>query len=126
NAGFEQSTYNHAQAGAEVVAAATGGPASNLNYDHLAVDTSQPGGVANNDTWADRRYARRTIEIGNIFQQVWIAGGQANPINTRVRPVLDSQVANLSRFNNMLAYVSSQYGAPSNFFYGIGVAPYIN
>jgi hypothetical protein len=35
-------------------------------------------------------------------------------------------VANLSRFNNMLAYVSSQYGAPSTFFYGIGVAPYIN
>ena len=26
----------------------------------------------------------------------------------------------------MLAYVSSQYGVPANFFYGIGIAPYIN
>ena len=30
----------------------------------------------------------------------------------------------LGRFTNMLKYISTVYGPPKNFFYGIGIAPY--
>lgn len=122
NTGFEQASYNRNAAGAEVVAAKKAGKQSNLNYDNLAVDTSKADGGGNVFTWADRRYARRLIEIGNIFKGVF----GATSINTRIRPVLASQVANLGRFDNMLKFVNTVFGAPKNYFYGIGVAPYVN
>ena len=54
NTSFEQNRYNRSAAGAEVVAAAQAGKSSDLNYDHLAVDTSKSDGGANAATWADR------------------------------------------------------------------------
>ena len=104
NTGFEQATYNTAQATAEVQS----NPNSNLKYD----------GKTDATTVADRRYARRSIEIGNILR--------AALGTSRVRSILASQLANPSRFDNMLKYVTDVYGAPSNYFYAIGVAPYIN
>jgi hypothetical protein len=121
NAGFGQYTYNKKAAGNEVIA---GG--SNLNYDHLKVYPAKPYGGPNAGTWADRRYARRLKQIGDDFKSVWAGAGLASPINGRVRPILCSQFANQSRFDNMLTYISKVDGAPSKFFYGIGVAPYLD
>jgi hypothetical protein len=126
NASFEQYRYNRSAAGAEVVAAVKAGRSSDLNYDHLAVDTSKSDGGANAGTWADRRSARRLKQIGDIFKGVWTGAGLANPINNRVLPILCSQGSSLSRFDNMLKYINTVYGPPKNFFYGIGIAPYIN
>ena len=123
NSGFTQSGYNKGQAVSEVFANAN----SNLNYDHKPVDKTKPGSSnPQADTWGDRRYARRTQQIATIFKNVFIAGGKGDPINTRVRVVLDGQVANLSRFDNELAYLSKFYGAPKTFLWGIGIAPYFN
>ena len=76
NSGFEQAGYNRNAAGAEVVAAKKAGKPSNLNYDNLAVDTTKADGGGNVFTWADRRYARRLMEIGNIFKGV--SGGHVD------------------------------------------------
>ena len=47
----------------------------------------------------------------------------ANPINTQVRAILGGQGVVLGRFTNMLTFINKKY-APSNYFYGIGIAPY--
>ncbi len=109
NLAYEQGKYNYAQAQAEV---AKGG--SNLKYD----------GTTNATSWADRRTARRHKEIGDIFKSVWTSAGLPSPINGRVRVVLGGQGPLLSRFDNMLTYINKNYGAPKNYFYGIGIAPY--
>ena len=106
NTAFEPANYNLAQAKAEVAA----NPKSDLKYD----------GSTNPTTWADRRFARRLKQIGDIFKSVWTGAGLANPIYTRVRPILCSQGSSLSRFDNMLKYINTVYGPPKNYFYGIG------
>jgi hypothetical protein len=112
NTVFSQTKYNTDQARAEVNA----NPKSILKYD----------GSTNPVTWADRRYARRLKQITDIFKGNWAAAGQANPLNTRVRAILAGQYANQSRFDNELNFLNKFYGAPRNYIYGIGVAPYIN
>jgi hypothetical protein len=126
NSGYEQYHYNRRVAGAEVVAAVKAGRQSSLNYDNRAVDTSKADGGSNAGIWAERRYARRSKEVGDIFKSVWTGAGLPNPINSRVRVVLGGQVAVLSRFDNMLRYISTNFGSPKNYFYALGVAPYIN
>lgn len=126
NGSFEQYTYNKQAAGNEVVNAIKTHGSSNLNYDHLKVQTNQPLGGSNAGTWADRRIARRLKQISDLFKSAWTAAGLASPINTRVRPILSSQFGNMSRFDNMLTYISKVYGAPSKYFYGIGIAPYLD
>ncbi len=126
NSSFTQYAYNTTQSGTEVVASVKYHWKSDLNYDNLAVDTSQTLGGANNQTWADRRYARRVLQIGNLFASAWKSAGLASPINTRVRVILSGQGAMLSRFDNELKYIATVYGAPSNFIYGIAIAPYAN
>lgn len=112
NTQFGQTKYNTDQAKAEVAA----NPSSILKYD----------GSTNPVTWADRRYARRLKQITDLFKNNWSAAGQGNPLNTRVRAVLAGQSANQSRFDNELNFLNKFYGAPKNYLYGIGVAPYIN
>ncbi|HEX4792726.1 MAG TPA: LEPR-XLL domain-containing protein [Humisphaera sp.] len=126
NSGQEQYSYNHQVASNEVVSMAKAGQTSTLNYDHLAVNTSVASGGANADIWADRRYARRSRQISILFQNAWTSAGLASPTNTRVRTILCSQFANASRFDNMLKFISAVYGPPSKYFYGIGVAPYLD
>jgi hypothetical protein len=109
NDAFDQGQYNLAQAKSEV---ARGG--SNLKYD----------GSGNQYEWADRRTARRLMEISNIFKAVWTGAGQPSPINGRVRCVLGNQAAQSSRVDTMLKYIADNYGAPKNFFWGVGVALY--
>ena len=114
NSSFSQQSYNQAQAVAEVQA----NPSSDLNYDHLAINSS------NDDTFAERRYARRALQISNLFKNAWTGVGLPSPINTQVRMVLAGQAANLSRFDTALTYLSSVYGSPSQFFYSLAIAPY--
>jgi hypothetical protein len=92
---------------------------SNLKYD----------GTTDPLKWAERRYARRMMEISNLFKSVWTTTfngttAQANPINNRVRVILGGQAGVLSRFDDMLGYINKFYGAPKNYFYGTGLAWY--
>lgn len=105
NDGFLQTGTNRDAAVEEVAA----NPKSNLAYD------GDKGSV----TVGDRRFARRLKEISDIFGQVF----GANAVNTRLRPVLAGQLAP-SRFDNMLTFINSVYGAPNKYFYAIAVAPY--
>jgi hypothetical protein len=123
NSGFSQSTYNKTQAVNEVF----NNPAGELNYDKKPVDKSKPGSSnPQANTWGDRRHARRTKQISDLFKATFVAGGKPNPINTRVRVVLGGQVALLSRFDNELTYLNKFYGSPKTYLWGIGVAPYFN
>jgi hypothetical protein len=92
---------------------------SNLKYD----------GSGDSQQWAERYYARRSMEISNLFKSAWTSNingttPQANPINTRVRVILGGQAAVSERLDNMLNYINANYGAPKNFFYGTGLAYY--
>jgi hypothetical protein len=106
---------NFAAAEAEVAANSK----SNLKYD----------GSGDHQKWAERRYARRSMEISNLFKSAWTSNfngttPQANPINSRVRVILGGQASVSERIDNMLAYINANYGAPKNFFYGTGLAYY--
>ena len=88
------------------------GPDSDLNYDKK-----------NNPTyWAWRLTARRSMEISNIFRQVY---GDANMMK-KIRPILAGQVSWSEGMKSGLKYIEEVYGNPSDFFYGISGAPYFN
>src|SRR4029078_13208484 len=90
-----------------------------------AVDASKPDETnPNANAWGDRRYARRTKQLADLFRSVWTGAGLDDPINTRVRVVLAGQAANLSRFDNEMTFLNKFFGAPKNYVYGIGIAPY--
>ena len=99
--GFPQGAWNYGAAGDEVAA---GG--STLNYD----------GSTNQDVWRQRRIAKRTMEIGQVFA----AAFADNP--SRIRPVIDD--ANVFTPENMLQYLSDVYGPPSQLIYGISITGY--
>jgi hypothetical protein len=107
NGGFSQSQANLQAAVAEVHA---GG--SNLAYPG-ETDTSQW-------EWAFRRTARRITEISNVFSSVWGAGA----IDTRVRPVLATQVAVPYILQTQLDFLQKTYGDPRKFLYAAAGAPY--
>ena len=107
---YDSGKYNLAQAKAEVAA----NPSSDLNYDN----------VNDQFKWQDRRTARRLMQISNIFKNVWTSAGETSPINNRVKAVLGGQAVRPDRYDNMLGFINSRYGAPRNFFYGVGAAWY--
>jgi hypothetical protein len=109
NTAFDQGKYNVAKAQAEVNTGKT-----DLNYD----------GNKNLYELADRLYARRSMQISNIFKSVWTSAGLPSPINTRVKVVVGNQAAQATRVDNELKYINAKYGAPKNFFWGVGVALY--
>jgi hypothetical protein len=99
--GFPQGAWNYQAAVDEVLA---GG--SNLDYD----------GTTNRDIWRQRRIAKRTLEIGQVFTDVF------SDTSGRIRPVIDD--ANAFTPENMLQYVNDVYGPPSQFLYAISVTGY--
>jgi fibronectin type 3 domain-containing protein len=110
NSGFLQYTWNLLAAQDEV---ARGG--SVLNNDG---DTSQYD-------WAYRRHLKRLYEIGQIFQSVFGAGS----LNTTIRPVygwwqLDEGAT--SNAAKTLAWFSSTYGPPANYFYAMAQGDYFD
>jgi hypothetical protein len=91
---------------------------SNLNYD----------GSTNDNLWAARRAAKRTVEIAQIFQNEGVG-----TVGERLRPVLayfTSQAGNLAAGGafetmvNVLQYVEDNYGAPSDYFHNISRTGY--
>jgi hypothetical protein len=106
---------NKAAAEADVA----GNAGSNLKYD----------GSGDHQKWAERFYARREMQISDLFKSVWTSNfngttPQANPTNPRVRVILGGQAAVSERIDNMLAYLNANYGAPKNYLYGTGLAYY--
>ncbi|MEO6434782.1 MAG: PA14 domain-containing protein, partial [Tepidisphaeraceae bacterium] len=103
---FSQNQENLAMAQAEVAAGN-----SMLNAD----------GETNQIYWGWRRVANRLKQISDIFGDVW--GG--SEINARVRPVLAGQHSNPDVIRHGIEFIERTCGAPSQFFYGLAVAPYI-
>jgi hypothetical protein len=104
---FRQHAWNRAAAEAEV--AAGGSP---LNND----------GSADRVQWVNRRHAKRTVEISRIFGEVF----GADAINDKVRVVLSWWVPFEEQYRDQLKWIKRTYGEPSQFFYGLGGAPYFN
>jgi fibronectin type 3 domain-containing protein len=84
-------------------------------------------GSTDSATWAARNYAERTYEASNIFKNVY----GASAINTTIRPVLDWQYDTEYASgpfgpgtDTVLEWLSATHGAPNQYLYGIGEAPY--
>jgi fibronectin type 3 domain-containing protein len=106
NYGFNQYAWNKAMAVEEV------GTGADYDYD----------GNSSEEVWHYRRHANRTMDIVNAFANVF---GQ-NEVNNRVRGVLCWWAIHLDWLQTyMLPYIQDNYGAPSSFFYGIGLATYM-
>ena len=90
--------------------AASSGADKTLNYDN----------INNEYYWANRRAAEQTVKISQLFQNVY--GSAA--MNTTVRPVLPSQYAQPYYIEDSLAYIQANFGAPKNYLYAVGGAPY--
>jgi hypothetical protein len=122
---WDQGRSNLQAALDEVKAGAASGHPSDLNYDNRPVNPAQTMADTQDAwDWGDRRTARRTKQISDIFAQAWTSAGLPSPINNRVRVILGGQGPVLARFDNMLNYVNTIFGAPKNYFYGLGIAPY--
>eukprot|EP01012_Entosiphon_sulcatum_P023602 TRINITY_DN2869_c0_g1_i1.p1 TRINITY_DN2869_c0_g1~~TRINITY_DN2869_c0_g1_i1.p1 ORF type:complete len:646 (+),score=109.07 TRINITY_DN2869_c0_g1_i1:22-1938(+) len=76
----------------------------------------------NTGYWQWRHTAYMCKHISDIFASVW--GKSA--INTRVRPILASQVAYTEVLAQGLHYLNDVWGNPKNFIWGIAGAPYFN
>ena len=103
--GFPQGPYIQAAAEAEVKAGA-----SNLNYDNL------PDTYDRKNIWRQRKIAKRTLQIGQIFRSVFTD----NP--DRIRPVIND--ANVFDPRNMLRFIADNYGEPNQYLYGISQTGY--
>lgn len=68
------------------------------------------------------RYAKRTVEISNLFRKVY---GPA-AMNATIRPVLMWQEYDYPTVWNMLKWIDTTYGPPKNLLYAIGDAAYID
>ena len=71
-------------------------------------------------TLAGRRYMERTAQISRIFQGVF----GPDPNHDVVRPYLGWQEDKFDYFQNTLPWFESTFGAPKDYFYGIGNANY--
>jgi hypothetical protein len=68
---------------------------------------------------AAQEAAYRLMQVANIFRQEF--GDQAD----RVRPVFGGQFTNPFWLKQGLQFINANFGPPSNYFYGVAVAPYI-
>jgi len=68
----------------------------------------------------DENYARRTVELSNLFAQVF--GKKA--INKRIRIILSGQQAYVGRHNPHLKFINENYGPPKNYVYALSTALY--
>ncbi len=98
--GFHQGPWNLQAAKDEVAA---GG--SNLNYD----------GKSDDDTIRFRRIAKKTVEIGQQFTQIFGSTG-------RIRPVINN--AFTDHDTDMLNYIKANYGTVNQYLYAISQTGY--
>jgi hypothetical protein len=68
----------------------------------------------------DQNYARRCIELANLFKEVFGAAA----INNRIRVICAGQSHYFDRSRQHLTYISRTFGPPKNFIYGISIALY--
>lgn len=76
-------------------------------------------GSDNEGYWAMRRIAKRSVEIGQIFRDVF-----DDPTMKRVRPVYATQVGYEEVYKQGFEFLESQYGQPNKVLYGVAGAPY--
>lgn len=105
NWSFKQATRNQQAAEKEVAAGN-----SILNAD----------GETNKYYWGWRRVPLKLINISNIFKDIF---GQ-DSINTKIRPVLASQIVWYAMLSEQLSWVQKTFGSPNKFFYAVAGAPY--
>jgi hypothetical protein len=111
NSGFNQFIYDLQSAQQEINAGQASGNPSPLNYDN-----------ANNiEVWERRFYARRLMQMTNIFGSVF--GPSA--INARIRAVLATK-PDFQSYADMLSFVQHIGTNPGSVFYALGTAPYMN
>jgi hypothetical protein len=103
---FQQFHWNFARAQTEAAL-----PGSPLDFDN-----NGDGRII-----AQRRVAKRTMEIGNIFEQVYGAPAR----NTVFRPIFGGRCWLFDEIREGLRMIEAAYGPPKNFFYGFATAPYI-
>ena len=65
-----------------------------------------------------RYHARRTVEIGKIFREVF---GATDP---RIRPVLTGNLAKAKNIEDAVEWVEAHYGPAKQHIYGVACAPY--
>ncbi|MEM8532065.1 MAG: carbohydrate-binding protein [Chloroflexota bacterium] len=107
---FDQATYNLDQAQEDV-------ESGNSALDDDGTDDE------NHLRW--RRVAQRTAQISQIFGDVY----SDTAINTQIRPVLAGQVGwdpSWESLKQQLDWLERNYGAPSDYLYGLAAAPYFN
>jgi hypothetical protein len=106
NFGFPQTQANLTAAINDV----NSGADPSLNYDN-----------GNNQYyWGYRRVMHQVVRLSQLFQNVYGAAA----INTTIRPLYLSQYVQPFLAEDALVYLQANFGAPSQFIYGIGGAPY--
>lgn len=68
----------------------------------------------------DENYARRSVELSDIFAEVFGTG----EINNRIRVILAGQHAYRGRHNLHLDYINNTFGPPKNYIYALSSALY--
>ena len=106
--GFSQTADNTAAAVADV----NSGADKTLNYDN----------INNQWYWGYRRAAHQTLKVSQLFAGVF---GPA-AINTIIRPVYMSQYDQPYLAEDGLTYLNANFGAPNQYLYAIGGAPYFS
>ncbi|GAB4239135.1 MAG: hypothetical protein Kow00109_13860 [Acidobacteriota bacterium] len=69
-----------------------------------------------------RRVARRTVEIGRIFAEEFGEGS----LLRNLFPVVSWWFIRPGEYRDQLQYIAQKFGPPSQYIYGIAVAPYFN
>jgi len=108
NSSFSQTAANTDAAVAEV----NSGADTSLNYDN----------TNNKWYWGYRRAAHQILKVSQLFAHVF--GPSA--INTRIRPVYMSQYVQPFLTEDALRYLEANFGAPNQYLYAIGGAPYFS
>jgi len=107
--------YNSDAACVEVTGKLCAAKSSTRNSTNLNVP------AAGQKAWNMRLYARRTMEISNIFTAAFGEGS----LNTTIRPVLAWQHVKPEEFSDMLAWLNTNYGDPANYLYGLASGMYL-
>lgn len=104
-----------------------GFPQATRNLDAAKIEGKQPNSPLvydksdNEGYWAMRRIAKRSVEVGRVFQEVF-----EDTTFERVRPVYAVQVGYEEVYKQGLEFLENQYGQPSKVLYGVAGAPYFN
>jgi hypothetical protein len=82
---------------------------------------TEDGADKNEYYWGWKRVSKRLLQVSDIFKEVF----GPTSINTRIRPVLASQSAQVFLARMQVDYIANHFGPPSQYIYGIAGAPYL-